>query len=452
MVTKMEVKAAALTSQSALSHSALKLLKYESEIRSCKTVDQLIDHMVNQLTRMVSCDLVFCFHRLNKKNVKANAVNNLSGIDVSSPLINELNKWASQPERLEKIWKGRMSECFGLTNDLPGDFGYWAPLAFPSKSYKEYFFLVIRSDDVSDQQMLLLEHLSELYSNAFFAIEGASVVTRKKKALSRTVWLTGLTITAVLLGSVKMPLSVMAPVEVIPRDPFVVTAPFEGVVKKVSILPNTFVKKNEVLLSFEDVRWRNELALAQKNAAVYEARLDRLEGQSFSNADTTQEIAIARAELDLSLEQLAFAELRLSQTKVIAPVDGLVIYYDQQEMQGRKVIIGEQILKVADPKKVNYRIDLPVRQLLDFDFTQQVSIYLDTSPLNGNRAELISASYAPRVSSEGVASYTLVAKHSEGNIPAIGARGTARIYSSEAPLIWHLIRRPVNVIRQWMGL
>ena len=142
----------------------------------------------------------------------------------------------------------------------------------------------------------------------------------------------------------------------------------------------------------------------------------------------------------------------LAKTQAISAVDGVAIYTDKNDWEGKSIKMGEQILKVADPKKVKYHIELPVSDVIAIKKGTPVTVYLDSSPLGGHTAILDSISYKPALTASGVMAYTLVAMPEEGDNPRIGSRGTARIYSGTSPLIWQLVRRPLQFVRQRLGL
>lgn len=441
------------TKQSDLSNSALKLLQFEAEVRACSSEKELMHHLVNQLYRLISYDMGFCFERKNIKTVKVTVISDLSDIEESSPLISKVNDFACSTAPNDTTYICECTDFFDDNTRLPSKIAGWFPIKERqvSRDYYGHYLLLFRKDPFTEQQKLLLERLMDVYGHAFSALKGASVKPRfhgvKKKLIGTSVF-----VLMAFIAWLPFPLSVMAPFEVVAKDPSIITAPFNGVIKTIDVLPNSQVEVNNLLLTFEDTDLRNELLISQQKLAVVQAKLDKLEGQAFTSSDSMNEVSVVRTELALAFLEIEHAVQKLEQTKIKSDVSGLVIYHDKDELEGRPVQVGEQILQVAVPNRISYRIDLPVSQLINFQRDVPITLYLDNAPFGGNSATFKSASYSPRISSEGIASYTIIADHKEGMLPIIGARGTARIYADDAPLIWHLLRRPVNHVRQWLGI
>jgi hypothetical protein len=128
-----------------------------------------------------------------------------------------------------------------------------------------------------------------------------------------------------------------------------------------------------------------------------------------------------------------------------------VVYTDKRDWEGRPVMVGEEILQVADPTKIAYRVDLPTGNSIPLEAGAEVKVYLDSAPLGGLEAKLTSISYTPRVQSGGSSSYTVLAQAIDGPTPRIGSRGTAQLYGGHVPLIVQVLRRPIAATRQFIG-
>ena len=80
--------------------------------------------------------------------------------------------------------------------------------------------------------------------------------------------LTGLILLAFCL---PLRLSVLAPMEIIPRDPIVIAAPMDGIIKEFMVTPNQPVTKGQPLFALDDIRLRNEYDISLKTLAVSRA-------------------------------------------------------------------------------------------------------------------------------------------------------------------------------------
>ena len=437
--------------------SALKLLQFEADVRRCKSREELMFHMANQLTRLIAYDAAFVVLSYGRRKRKVVLSKDVSEIETSSPLIQAINSWASKQAPANQAGLFAAKDIIGNEQELPFEFAIWQPIQIEPKAEQEKtesaecFVLLFSDQAFSEQQQTLLSRLAETYEHALRAVTAKP----KKLAMSarRKTFLKSLVLLSVVaVCAIPLPMSVMAPVEVIAKDPYVVTTPFNGVIKEVTVAANSFVNQGDVLVTFEDIQLRNEYLIELQRLAVAKANFEKIQGASFTKGDSKYELNVAKAELSLALVETRYRREQLERTQVRAAQSGLVIYGDKDDLEGKAVQVGERILQVAKPGRVQYRIELASGQAMAFEDGSPIAIYLDSAPLGGHEAKLSSVSYLPSVTQQGVASYTLLATPTAGQTPNIGARGTARIYAEKAPLIWHALRRPVNSIRQWLGV
>ena len=63
-------------------------------------------------------------------------------------------------------------------------------------------------------------------------------------------------------------MSTLAPAKIVAKDPLIVSAPIDGVIAEILVLPNTVVSEGQVLFTFEDTTFRSEYAVAERNLDV----------------------------------------------------------------------------------------------------------------------------------------------------------------------------------------
>jgi hypothetical protein len=112
--------------------------------------------------------------------------------------------------------------------------------------------------------------------------------------------------------------------------------------------------------------------------------------------------------------------------------------------------VGDPIIRVADPKSVRFRIDLPASEQMSLSPGSPVEVWLDSQPLWSIDARLEQASFSARKTPEGVMAFALVATPIRQR-PDIGARGTARVHGHWVPMIYALLKRPISALRQRIG-
>jgi hypothetical protein len=190
--------------------------------------------------------------------------------------------------------------------------------------------------------------------------------------------------------------SVLAPAEISPRNPLVVTAPIDGVIEAMHVAPNAKV--------------------AQK-----------------------------QAELSYTRELLARAE-------IVAGRSGIAIYADPSDWIGKPVRLGEKVLAIADPAALELTIWVPVGDAIGMMPGAEILFFLDTDPLNPIRARLVRAAYEAEVTPNDVLAYRAKAELAEGEpLPRIGLKGTAKVYGEEVSLFFYLMRRPIAALRRTIG-
>lgn len=441
---------------STVAHQALRLLQFETEIREQGGVDALFFHLVNQLRTLVSYEQALLLRRPRLgRQLRGVMMCDLPVVDRGTPLVKALEQRVrlldhpTQAQEIEIRVEGLDSLSRAALNELPCPHAFWLPLVRQEMPLSAGI-LLLREQEFSLEEKTLLQRLGADYAHAWRALD---YHRHAWKLGPLRWWGVGVGASVLLLSLIPVRMSVMAPVEVVAERPFLLTAPFNGVVREILVAPNTSVTAGTPLLQFEDIEARNEQILARQELEVARARLERISASAFADAGAMRELAIVKAEYALAEVRFRYATEVLARTLIRAPRAGLVVYTDRRDWEGRAVSVGEQILQVADPAQVAYRVALPVGNAVELQAGAPASIYLDGTPLGGGRGHIRTLSYAPSVTAEGVVSYTIMVDADEGAVAArIGARGTARLYGDRVVLIWQLLRRPLNGLRQWLGV
>jgi multidrug resistance efflux pump len=223
------------------------------------------------------------------------------------------------------------------------------------------------------------------------------------------------------------------------------------VIARVEVEPNGRVGPGQAVLTFEDVKVRNEMQQALERVQVAKAKIDRSTSAAFGDKDQARDIATLRAEYDAARADYNYARELMAKSQIKAPVGGLAIYSDRRDWEGRAVNVGDPILQIADPRAVSYRIELPVKEQLALEPGAPVRLWLDAQPLWALDGQVAHASYQARPTADGTLSFVVTAKP-DGTIPSIGSRGTAKLYGDYMPFIYTLLRRPIASLRQFVGL
>ncbi|MEP0940356.1 MAG: HlyD family efflux transporter periplasmic adaptor subunit [Rhizobiaceae bacterium] len=435
------------------------LLNLERETRKAETEAELGYLMVNGSRVAIQYRQALLVMRAaggSKRRVVA--VSSLSAIDRNSTFIRWVERLAKK-----KLAGDNGSKVISFDARAEADksdldassypFGNIAFIPLQLRDGTVFAHIMLTRENAWDERSLAAAgRLCETYSHAWEALSGPKRVKRKMQSRN-LLWVIAL---AALVGAgfYPIPLSVLAPAEVTPKDAFIVASPAEGAIESIEVDPNTNVEQGQLLFTFADTDLRNRLKLAGQAVSVAEARYQQSLRTSFSDSRAKRELAIAQSELQLKASEYDYAQELLKNTRVTAGASGLVLFADKESWTGRPVSVGERIMRIADPSKVEVTINLPVSDAIILKDNAPVELYLDSNPLKPVKATMTSASFHAQPDGEGVLSYrvraSFAAEQGQG-LPRIGLRGTAKVYGDEVRLGYYLLRKPLSAVRQWTG-
>ena len=173
---------------------------------------------------------------------------------------------------------------------------------------------------------------------------------------------------------------------------------------------------------------------------------------SFSNNEEKARLAELTAQVDLKKTEVQSTSDKLKNSKLYAKTDGIAIVDQKNEWQGKPVSVGEKIMTIADPNKVEFLIWLPVKDSVTIKENSETKVFLDINPIKPLEGKILRASYQPTLSPEEVLSYRIISSFEGKDVPRIGLRGTAKIYGSGTTLFYYLFRKPITFVRQMIGI
>lgn len=434
----------------------LAILRIEAEARNAKDLSELYALMANEPRRLLRARQIFVLRTLSGA-VQVAAVSALPAVDRTSPLIRFIERVV---ERLSADGHGANAADFDLSGysdradetarAYPMQNALWIPLCDRDGGVLGGL-LSTREQVWTEREFVVAKRLGGSFQHALVALEGGGSLWRTLPPRRRTlVWSAAATMT---LGFVPVSLTTLAPVEVVPRDPFVISAPIEGVIDEIPIAANSTVEQNTLLVKFDDTTLRNKYEVAEREVLVGRARLRTTTQLAFGDERGRHELAVARADLVVKTAQRDFARDLLGKTQIRAPRAGIAVLGDKKELVGKPMVVGERILEIADPGKVELRIDVPVADAIILKDGAAVKVLLDSDPLSAIAAQIVNSDYQARQSDAGVLSFRAIAELApSAAIPRLGARGSAQIYGDKVILAFYLLRRPFAKLRQWTGL
>ena len=303
-------------------------------------------------------------------------------------------------------------------------------------------------------EISLLDQVSQTFAYGMEAFEGRSPLwpARITTALLRP-WRQVLALLILLGMFIPVRLSVLAPMEIIPRDPVVVAAPMDGAIKDFMVSPNQTVTAGTPLFSLDDIRIRNEHDIAVRTLDVALADELRARQKAFSDQASRAELLLLKARVRQQQAAADYLAEQLERSMVRAPVQGVAVFNDVNDWLGRPVVVGEKILTLADPQKVMARISLPVADAITLAPGARIRIFLNIAPDTPLEARLGQASYEAGLTPDHILAFSLKADLADASSsPRIGLRGTAKLYGDKVRLHYFLFRRPLAFLRQLLGV
>ena len=274
------------------------LLRYEGDLRRQASVDELVYFVANESRAIVAYDQMFVLRRaLLRDGFRVQAASSLATIDPNAPLIQAIQIAADTfPETAQILDADDCSDDQSIA-DYPFHAWQWAPL----KDRDGTVFaglLLARAGAWSDSDGFRLARMTETFGHAWLALTGGKPVRRLPRLDSKTKrWIAAGLIVAALF---PVHMTALAPVEVVAGKPFIVSAPYSGVIARVEVAPNAMVKAGQPVLTFEDIKVRNEMQQAQERLSIARAKVERATSAAFADADQSREIGPLKAELELA--------------------------------------------------------------------------------------------------------------------------------------------------------
>jgi Barrel-sandwich domain of CusB or HlyD membrane-fusion len=432
------------------------LLQFEGDLRRQATLPELLYFVANDARRIVAHDQMFILRQSRLgEGFAVETISSLAVVDRNTPFIQAVEQCVTSLIKAGTLSTSCAFDAVSMAGEHSAgfaDYPFHAMHWHPIKSRDDSVFaglLLARTTALETAELVRLDRIAESTAHSWLALTANRPVNRIARLGKRER--RSLLILAAGIALFPVQMTALAPVEVVAARPFVISAPFAGVISTIDVLPNAHVRKGQLLMRFDDIKFRNEQSLAQQKAQVAAARVERSTTASFAKAEEGHDIGINQAEAQLATADVAYAKDMMAKTQIRAPRDGIVIYTDRKDWEGRAVNVGEPIMQVADPRNVSLRIDLPARAQMTLEPNSRVKIWLDSQPFWAIDAVLQTASYQARQTPDNVLAFALTATP-VSEIPRIGSRGTAQVRGHWAPLAYSLLKRPIASFRQYFGI
>ncbi len=447
----------ATQTQASQAIAAAQLLAIEGKLRSAKNERDLLHLVADEMRKLVSARQVFVLRIKAPTKPEVTCISSMALVEKDTPFV----RWIEAMLR-ELLATHGTAET--VVFDLPAytdpesaetksyPFGHlvWQPMVLTSGATFAGLLLA-RERPWSEQDIRLIARQSDVFANMWQALYGAKALQPGQRIRNKTG--IGLAVAALVAAIIPVPMSTLAPVEIVARNPQRVTAPIDGVIESIDVEPNRRVTAGQVIIRFDETTARNRQQVAEQELQLAKARLDRTSQASFTNEQARHDLGQAQAEYDLKKVERDYAADLLAKSQITAERDGVIVYPGKDQLIGKPVRTGERLMQIVDPAHVAARIELPVADAIVLEKGAKVRLFLDANPLSAVPAHLTSEGYQAEPNSTLQLVYRLRADIETGaDGIRIGARGTAQLQGRYVPLFYYLLRRPISSFRQHVGL
>jgi hypothetical protein len=428
------------------------LLQLEAMARSAESIKALQFLIVNETRKLVPFRQAFCFKSNHpvKRTCKLVAASSISVIDRNAPFVRWLERALDRIFDKSDINTSQKIDSARCPDDIKAGwkeyslpFVLWCPLLLPDGTFIGGIWLA-RESPWQEEEATLVKRLADTYAHAWLTLTGKKNLLHKSNAIRTLFWLTVLLLIGISFIPVR--LSALAPVEIIAKDPIIVSAPMDGVIADILVPPNTKVAEGDLIILYEDTNLRNQFKVAEKTLSVAMAEYHKTTQGAFQDAKSKAQIALLKSQVELNETKRDYARELLDQVEISAEEDGLLIYTDESDWIGRPVKVGQRIMEIADPEQIELRIDLAVDDAIVLKEDAEVKVFLDVDPLNPLSAIVTHASYNAEIVTGDVLAYRIDAEFDQAYLNLrIGLQGTAKIYGETVTLFFSSLRQFIGI-------
>ena len=454
--TVTAIQAPNAAKQSGVATAAGALLKFENDLRQIRSLAEFGYFAANESRPVTRSQQTFVFNCTGDA-MKLVSVSAMSSVDRAAPLAVWTEAILAAIKRVHSLSGHLEFDANSIVVDkgtaypgYPLPYMLWVPFCHLNGRVSGGL-LQTRMTPWTESDVVVSRHVASACAYAHEMLTTRLPTWQIPKASKKTMISTAVAVAALCFVPVSM--SALAPVEVTPKHAFVVTAPVDGVVERVLVEPNAVVKKDQPLVQMADTVLRNRLEVAEREAVVAEAKVKKASQLAFVDARGRHELGVAQAEMQLRYAERDYSRDLLLRATIKSDRDGVAFFTEPKDLIGRPVAVGERLMDLADPRRLEFKIDLPVADAIVLRDGARVKVFLDSDPLTPVEAKLIRADFQARPRENQQLAFRLLADRltDDARPLRLGVRGTAQVYSDKVPLAFYLFRRPLSAARQWIG-
>lgn len=311
--------------------------------------------------------------------------------------------------------------------------------------------IFFRENIFTTAEMKMLRWLLTSYQYTWNILINPKTIDRWQILKKKPYFVTGI---LVVVGILLFPLhlSVVGTGTIVAKNPALINAPMQGIIRSFAVTPGAYVKKDQLLLTLDNTDLLAEAKVNQRDYSLTEVKLRTAINEAFNDPNKRTEVPVLQAQLAIDKAHMDYTNDLLKKTEIRSPIDGVVIFDSTEDWIGQPVQTGERILSVANTKELKLRVDLPVTERIELEVGSSGNFYAN-GQLRSIPLKVTALGYNAKLTANKVLSYEMEADFTKtNNIPQIGAQGTVKLYGNRVPLFYYLIRRPLQSIRHVLGI
>ncbi len=441
------------------------LLVLDDEIRKLTNVREFGFFATNETHRLIQYHTAFLWQskELMKNHILAQS--GTAEIDPNAPIIQWLkqeigsinkssdSKKIHQIDLLATASPGNETQKFAPVPYKPEQLPQhllWCPL-FNKANDINGGLIFFRETPFTESEIKMLQWLIASYQYTWSILVKTGKIPSWKKFQEKPYFiLLSIVIIGILLFPVRI--SVLGTGTVVPKSPVLINAPMQGVIKSFAVSPGDTVKAGQLLVTLDKSDLLSTAEVNKKDYLLTQAKLRATINAGFNKNDTNAEIPILQAQLAIDKAHLDYTNSLLEKADITSPIPGIVVFDSKEDWVNQPVQTGERILIVADPKLVKLKIYLPVVDLIKLEVGSKGDFFL-YGQLGTLPVVVKTLGYNAKLLPNKILAYQLSADFTDPkDTPQLGAQGTVRLYGDRVPLIYYLVRRPLQAMRQTLGI
>lgn len=434
------------------------LVKLEQAVRQIEEPDKLYDFIVHKTRTLISYDIGALWIKSEKEFV---AITDVELENKNNPAI-ELLEYIAKKEHGSAISEITLKNLDGAYKEQFKRYLFKNTIVVELELHQENVAVLIlsREQEWEKHEKVLLDHLRSCYALCLGYLNPAIVSEAYwkrifKKIFSKKFLILFLIIIFCLLFFYKVPLTVLAPAEVSSKSPVYIRSSMDGVIDKVLVEPNANVSEGDKLITLNKQNIQARLNILEKKLALAETQYRVASKSGLVDVREKKKIPVLKIEIEKNQAEIDYYKGLLGQTDIFSPKTGLVIFEQTQNIEGKPVRTGENIMMISDEKESAIDIYLPVSDAVNLEQGSDIKLFLNIAPKDPLDAKIKYASFKAEVRPDSTLAYHVKAHFVEedpNKLPRIGLRGVAKLYGDEVTLFYYLMRKPFSFARQKLGI